>query len=144
MKNPSFGASQFFAKANQECNEEKQREDSNMKKFKRTATIGHILSTSWSPFYAYYMLFQSSGSQESNALNGAQIKAKLKKLWPFEANRTKLKGNFIAAKSAFLCKMETFSLRNFRSPCCMLQNPLECFQIFMTNSFRFFLQIFVV
>ena len=33
-------------KANQECKEEKQREESNMKKSKRTATVGHILSTS--------------------------------------------------------------------------------------------------
>ena len=31
MKNSRFGALQFFAKANQECKEEKQREKSNMK-----------------------------------------------------------------------------------------------------------------
>ena len=42
------------------------REKSNMKKFQRTATVGHISSTSWSPFYEYYISFQSSGSQESN------------------------------------------------------------------------------
>ena len=65
-------------KANQECKEEKQREESNMKKFKRMATVGHILSTSWSPFYAYYMSFRSSGSQESNASNNAQIRAEMK------------------------------------------------------------------
>ena len=51
----------------------------------------------------------------------------------------------LATKSAFSCEMETFSLRNFRSPCCMLRNPPECSQIFATASFRFFfLQIFVV
>ena len=44
-------------KANQECKEEKQREKSNMKKFKRIETLGHISSTSWSPFYAYHMSF---------------------------------------------------------------------------------------
>ena len=33
------------------------REKFNMKKFNRTATVGHISSTSWSPFYAYYMSF---------------------------------------------------------------------------------------
>ena len=49
-----------------------------------------------------------------------------------------------ATKSTFSCEMETFSLRNFHSPCCMLRNPPECFQIFVTNSFRFFLQIFVI
>ena len=67
-------------KANQEYKEEKQREESNMKKTKRIATVGHILNTSWSPFYVYYMLFRILGSQESNALNNAQIRAKMKKL----------------------------------------------------------------
>ena len=47
------------------------REKSNMKKFNRTATVGHISSTSWSPFHAYYILFRISGSRESNASNGA-------------------------------------------------------------------------
>ena len=31
-----------FLKENQECKEEKQREESNMKKFKRTTAVGHI------------------------------------------------------------------------------------------------------
>ena len=44
----------------------------------------------------------------------------------------------LAAKSIFSCEMKTFSLRNFRSPCCKLQNPLECSQIFATDYFRFF------
>ena len=35
------------------------KEKSNMKKFKRTATIGHILSTYWSPFDVYYMCFEA-------------------------------------------------------------------------------------
>ena len=48
-----------FPKANQECKEEKQREESNMKKCKRTTTIGHISSTSWSSLYAYYMSFEA-------------------------------------------------------------------------------------
>ena len=49
-----------------------------------------------------------------------------------------------AAKSAFLCEMETFSLRNFAAHVACLWNPPKCFQIFATDSFRFFLQIFVV
>ena len=44
------------------------------------------------------MLFRNSRSQESNASNGVQIRAKTKKLWPFEDNRTKLSENFAAAK----------------------------------------------
>ena len=93
-------------KANHECKEEKQREKSNMKNSR-----GHISSTFWSPFHAYYMSFQSLGSQESNALNGGQIGAEMKKLYPLEANRTKLKVNFAAAKSVFSCEMDTF-MRN--------------------------------
>ena len=31
-----------------------------------------------------------------------------------------------------------FQLANFCSPCCMLWNPPKCFQLFATNSFRFF------
>ena len=45
------------------------REKSNMKKFKRTATVRHISSTYWSLFYTYYMSFRSLGSQESNTSN---------------------------------------------------------------------------
>ena len=74
------------------------REKSNMKKFKRIAIVGHISSTSWSPFYAYYMSFRSSGSQESNASNNAWIEVAMKKLWSFEDNRIKLCENFAAAK----------------------------------------------
>ena len=85
-------------KANHECKKEKQREKSNMKKFKRTETIGHISSTYWSPFSAYYMSFRSSRSQESNSLNGMWIGAEMKKLWLFKDNRTKLSENYVAAK----------------------------------------------
>ena len=93
-------------KANQECKEEKQREESNMKKSKRTTIVWHILITSWSPLFAYYMSFRRSGSQKSNALNGAQIRAEMKKLWPLEDNCTKLKDNFAS------CEITKFKLRN--------------------------------
>ena len=46
------------------------------------------------------------GSQESNASNSAQIRAKMKKLWPLEDNRTKLKGNFAS------CEITKCKLRN--------------------------------
>ena len=77
-----------------------------MKKFKRTATLGHILSTSQSPFYAYYVSFRSLGSQESNASNNMQIRAEMKKLWPLEENRTKLKGNFASCEIT-KCKLRS-------------------------------------
>ena len=74
-------------------------EESNMKS-KRTVTVGHISSISWSPFYAYYMSFRTLGSQKSNALNSAWIRVETKKLWPLEDNRTNLCKNFVVAKSA--------------------------------------------
>ena len=54
----------------------------------------HFWSTSWSSNYAYHILFQSLGSQESRALNGAQFGVETKKLWSFEDKRAKLSGNF--------------------------------------------------
>ena len=70
--------------------------------------LSHFWSTFQSPFSTCYIPFQSLGSQESNASNRSQIRAEMKKLWPLEDNRTKLKDNFAS------CEMDTFSLRNFR------------------------------
>ena len=67
-----------LTKANQECKEEKQKEESNMKKSKRIATVGLISNTLWNPFYVYYMSFQNLGSQESNASNSTQIRVEMK------------------------------------------------------------------
>ena len=108
-----------------------------MKKFKRREATGHILSTSWSLFYTYYISFESLGSQESNTSNSVQIRAEIKKLWPLEDNCTKLKDNFAS------CKITKFNLRNghlrnFRRSCFNLRNPPMCSQIFATHSFRFF------
>ncbi|KAL6349632.1 hypothetical protein AAG906_035793 [Vitis piasezkii] len=43
-----------------------------------------------SSFHAYYISFQSLGSQESIASNGARFGVETKKLWPFEDNYAKL------------------------------------------------------
>ena len=118
MKNQSFGASYSFTEANQECKEGKQREESNMKKSKRTETIGHISITSWSPLCVYYMSFRSSRSQESKASNGVQIGAEMKNLWPLEDNRTKLKDNFASCE---------INLRNQSSTCEMDNSTCEIF-----------------
>ena len=42
----------------------------------------------------FYISFLISGSQESNASNGVQFGAEMKKLWPIEGNCAKLKRNF--------------------------------------------------
>ena len=81
-------------------------EESNMKKFKRIAAVGDISSTSWSSFYTYHISFRISGIQESNASNGVKIGSEMKKLWPFEDNRTKLSENFAAVESP--CEINLF------------------------------------
>ena len=86
-----------------------------MKKFKRTTATGHISSTFQSPFYTYYILSRRSGSQESNALNSVQIGAKMKKLWPLEDNRAKLKDNFTSYE------ITKVNLRN-QGPTCEMDN----------------------
>ena len=91
----------------------KQIEESNMKKSKRIATVGHISSTFWSPFYAYYMLFRILGSQESNALNSVQIRAEMKKLWPLEDNHAKLKGNFASCEINLFLRNGDFQFAKF-------------------------------
>ena len=102
-------------------------------------------STSWSSFHAYYMSFWSSGSQESNTWNGVWIKVEMNKLWPLEANCAKLKGNFAVAKSQCAsCEISLWlqngdlQLAKFHSHLACLRNPPECFQIFATDTFRFF------
>ena len=62
--------------------------------FKRTVTVSHFWSTSWSSIYAYYMLFRILGSYKSNASNSAQFGVEMKELQPLEVDHTKLKANF--------------------------------------------------
>ena len=62
-----------------------------------------------------------------------------------ESQFHRLRNQPLVAKSAFGCEITRWWLWNgvlqlakFYSPCCMLRNPSECFQIFATNIFRFF------
>ena len=114
-----------------------------MKKSKRIETVGIILNTFWSPFHVYYMSFRSLGSHQSNTLNGARFGDEMKKIEPLKANHTKLKANFAAAKLAFGCEMEAFSLQNFAAHLTCLRNPPECFQIFATDTFGYFASDFL-
>ncbi|RVW89402.1 hypothetical protein CK203_046880 [Vitis vinifera] len=62
-----------------------------------SATVGNISITSRSLFHAYYISFQSLGSQEFIASNGARFGVETKKLWPFEDDCAKLNGNVATA-----------------------------------------------
>ena len=54
----------------------------------------HFWITSRSPFSKFYIPFQSSGSQQSNASNGVQFRVETKKLQPLQVNHSKLKEAF--------------------------------------------------
>ena len=97
------------------------KEKSNIKKFKRIATVGHIQSTSQSPFNTYYISFRNSGSQESNSSNSVQIGAETKKLWSFEDNRAKLSENFAAQSPFCNCEMSC----EMKSTCEISQGVLQ-------------------
>ncbi|WKA10536.1 hypothetical protein VitviT2T_028102 [Vitis vinifera] len=63
--------------------------------------LSHFWSTLRSPFYTCYIPFQSSGSQESNALNHVRFGAEMRKIWPSEANYSRLVGKFRTTPSKF-------------------------------------------
>ena len=56
--------------------------------------LSHFWSTYRSPFSTFYIPFQSLGSQESNASNGARFRVETKELQPFQADHSKLKEAF--------------------------------------------------
>ncbi|RVW20136.1 RNA-directed DNA polymerase-like [Vitis vinifera] len=81
-----------------ERSKEKQRgKASKVKRSKEDSScslLSHFWSTSRSPFSTYYIPFQSSGSQESNASNRVRFGAEMRKIWPSEANCSRLYENF--------------------------------------------------
>ena len=86
-------------------------------------------STSWSPIYAFYMSFQSLGSQKSNASNGAQFGAEMKELQPLQADHSKLKEEF-----CIMLRNHPFVAKWFRShfaQCCGI--PPEVSRYFLTR-----------
>ena len=59
----------------------------------------HFWSTSRSPFFTFYIPFQSSENQESNDSNHVRFGAEMKKIGPSEDNCIKLRDNFARWKS---------------------------------------------
>ena len=88
---------------------EQWREENRVKKIEDSSCslLLHFWSTSRSPFSTFYIPFQSSGSQKSNASNGAQFGVETKKLQPLQVNHSKLKKAFCksVAESPFCCEM---------------------------------------
>ena len=93
--------------------------------------VSHFWSTSWSLIYACYISFRSSGSQQSNASNGAWFGVEMKELQPLEANHSKLKEEFCTvAKSPFCYEMISQPF------CTVLWNSSWSFPIFVTDTFE--------
>ena len=65
--------------------------------------LSHFWSTYRSPFFTYYISFQSSSSQESNDSNCVRFGAEMRKIWPSEANWSRLCENF--ARHKVLCEI---------------------------------------
>ena len=78
--------------------------------------LSHFWSTYRSPFSTFYIPFQSLGSQESNASNGARFRVETKELQPLQADHSKLKEEFCTT-----LRNHPFVARWFRSlfvQCC--------------------------
>ena len=103
MKNQALELHSPLPKSFKVCKEgtmEKRKTEDN-----RCSLLFHFWSTSRSPFFTYYIPFQSSGSQESNASNRVQFGAEMRKIWPSEDNRSRLCENF--ARHLVLCEIRT-------------------------------------
>ena len=84
-----------YTKASQqkERSKEKQREAKRKTEDSSCSLLWHFWSTSRSPFSTFYIPFQSSGSQESNASNRVRFGAEMRKIWPSEDNCSRLVRN---------------------------------------------------
>ncbi|KAL6313532.1 hypothetical protein AAG906_005483 [Vitis piasezkii] len=90
----------------------------------------------------FYIPFQSSGSQESNASNGARFGVETKKLWPFEADHSKSTrympqaGTLRTSRWKPILQPCEFSLvlKIFRSPLEWLRNLAEPLNLNAFNS----------
>ena len=83
------------------------REENRVKKTEDSSCslLSHFWSSSRSPFSTCYIPFQSSGSQKSNASNGAWFGVETKELQPLQINHSKVLRNqpFVARISQPFC-----------------------------------------
>ncbi|RVW78906.1 Retrovirus-related Pol polyprotein from transposon 297 [Vitis vinifera] len=90
------------SKVEKQTMEKRKTEDSSC------SLLSHFWSTSRSPFFTFYIPFQSSGSQESNASNRARFGVEMRKIWPSEANCSSICENFAFHKS--ICEIRIWML----------------------------------
>ena len=101
-------------RVNPDCKEKKQR-GSVMEHILDDSRRSHFWSTFWSSNDACYIPFQRSGSQQSNASNGARFGVETKKLQPLQVNHSKVLRNqpFVARISQHFCTVRCFSFWRF-------------------------------
>ena len=116
------------------------KEENKVKKIEDSSNsiTSHFWSIFRSPFSTYYIPFQSSGSQESNALNRVWFGAKMRKIWPSEDNCSKLVRN---SHNTFSCEKfaQHISLCEFRTSPCVVRNLLCFCRLHMRSSLMHFL-----
>ena len=95
----------------------KERSKEKMKKIEDSSCSlpSHFWSTYRSPFSTCYIPFQSSGSQESNALNRVRFGAEMRKICPLEDNCSRLMRN--SHNTFSLCETRTTLAQHSHSPC---------------------------
>ena len=118
----------------EEENRVKKTEDSSF------SLLLHFWSTYRSPFSTCYIPFQSSGSQESNALNRVRFEAEMRKIWPSEDNCSRLVRKFRTtpyvvrnSHDTLCCAKFAQHLQNSHSPC-----VVRIFLCFCRLHFRYF------
>ena len=126
-----------------ERSKEKQRgKASKVKRSKEDSSCSlllHFWSTFRSPFSTFYIPFQSSGSQESNALNRVWFGSEMRKIWPSEDNCSRLVRNF--RTTPWLCEpcaklaQHSHNIRTAHAWCEFSSVPPTPREIF---SFRYF------
>ena len=131
MKNQALELHSPLPKSFKVCKEkskEKQKEAKRKTEDRSCSLLWHFWSTSRSPFSTCYIPFQRSGSQESNASNRVRFGAEMRKIWPSEANCSRLCENF--AQHKVLCEIRITFAYGSHNPCvlrillCPLPTPL--------------------
>ena len=114
-----------YTKASQEKEEskEKQKEAKRKTEDSSYSLLSHFWSTYQSPFFTCYIPFQSSRSQESNASNSVRFWAEMRKIWPSEANCSRL-------------------VRKFRTTPCVVRNSHDTFKMRTANAWCEFCSVF--
>ncbi|KAL6311119.1 hypothetical protein AAG906_012619 [Vitis piasezkii] len=96
MKNQALELHSPLPKSFKACKERTTEREKAVKKAEDSSYSlpSHFWSTFRSPFSTCYISFQSSGSQKSNASNGARFGVEMKELQPLQADHSKLKEIF--------------------------------------------------